>query len=247
VPLRALATFSAFHAAWIVATWHGDLVLTLLAVATAIAAGISLARPQLAAVSLAVFVLAMAYHAPNVPNHAFLVASMLVITIVFAPNAERGLPVLGSIVLGWAGAQKLLAGTWTQGQMLAFEVAHEGRFRTTLGWLASDAEIAAWRESGVFLASWPLTIVGWLVCLAELAVAVAIAVPRTRRLAALAGTVLCAGFAIVARELTFAMALFALFGFVASPNVFARGWPFVAAVLWSIALASRFSGIGGVH
>lgn len=245
-PLDALTGFMSFHAAWILTGWaiDGSRWLLIPAALTALFAALSLVRRTFAAGALAAFVGALVYVAPDVPNHAFLVAYVLAIS--FAPAADRGMIALAAIVFFWAGVQKLLAGTWTQGQMLAFVVAHEERFRAALGWLTREGELERWRSSGVYLASAPLAIVGWAVVLSEIAIAIAIAIPRTRKVAAVVGIAMSFSFAIVARELTFAMALAALLAFIAWPRALAVSWPFAAAALWSLIFVSRLLG-GGLH
>jgi hypothetical protein len=246
----ALARFTALHAAWLAASWSIERPLwtTLVAAIVALAAGVlAFRRPDGAHLmaALASLVVAAALRFPDVPNHAVAVALVLaVVAFVRREQAREHLAMVAVLILAWAGVQKLLAGTWTNGAMLAYEVAHEPRFAVALGPLVSEAERAAWVRAGVYAPSWPLVAIASFVWVGELVLAFAIALPRSRRGGAWVGLV---GFVLlvpIARELTFGMIMIALFAALALDRA-PRGWLALAALGWALALAARIGPLVG--
>jgi hypothetical protein len=193
---------------------------------------------------------------PVTPNHGYLLCAALGVGALFderrddeRASLEHGLVGLAAVVLFWSGAQKLLAGTWTGGQLWAYEIGRSPRFAGALGWLLSGEELRAVKGSGPFLASTPILIAGNGVWLLEIASGLGLlsSRARARRAAALAALALLFAIEAVARESVFGIVMAALL--LPATGVKLRAvWLWWLVPLELLAIAGRLSLVpGGFH
>ncbi|MEM7349991.1 MAG: hypothetical protein AAF657_04240 [Acidobacteriota bacterium] len=129
---------------------------------------------------------------PAVSNHFFLVFSCLLLLSLLdlrrPDDALMGLQAcrwLALIVLFYSGLQKVLYGTYFQGQLLAWTIAHDGRFQAAFGHIVPADEMARLQglanTAGPFVAEWwPLIAISNFTYLFELAAPILLLYPRTR-------------------------------------------------------------------
>ena len=165
---------------------------------------------------LCAFVSALVF--PLVPNHGYVLCIALLIGAFFDPDEpiervvmEDGFRRLSVIVWFWSGMQKVLSGTWSHGQFLAYEVGHSPRFGKIFGALVSSAEQRVFRLDGPFVGNAALSILSNLVWIMEIGVGLALlSDTRFRHRAAIVGIGLLVAVEVVARESIFGILMVAL-------------------------------------
>ncbi len=193
---------------------------------------------------------------PDVPNHGYVLCFALGIGALFHDElpAERalldqGFRQLGAIVLFWSGVQKLLAGTWTQGQLLAYEIGQGPRFNGVLGWLVPSAEHQAYRGAGPFLGNTTLVLLSNAIWIMEIALGLALLSShlRIRRGAALLTIFVILGIEVAARESVFGILMLALL-LPAIDLQFRARWLWLLVPIELLAIGGRLSLVpGGFH
>jgi hypothetical protein len=156
---------------------------------------------------------------PEVPNHGYLFCLALLIAASFDTKSpiERSVMTesfrfLAAIVWFWSGVQKSWSGTWTHGQLLAYEIGHSQRFKYMLGWLTNRAERRALHTDGPFLGNTSLTLLGQSIWILEVAIGIGLLVlpHRFRKHCIGAAIALLIGIEIIARESVFGILMIAL-------------------------------------
>jgi hypothetical protein len=209
---------------------------------------------RLASFFLCAFAAALLF--PAIPNHGYVLCVALFVGAIYDTEhpGERlamsdGFRYLGAIVLFWSGVQKLLGGTWTQGQLLAYEIGHSSRFSGLFGWLVTRSERHAFRTNGPFLASGPLVVVSNLVWVLEIAVGLGLLSghARRRKTAAVVALIVLVGIEVVAREGVFGILMAALLLSAADARLRAR-WLWFVVPIELLAIGGRLSLVpGGFH
>ena len=177
-------------------------------------------RFRLARVMAFLLFLLLAVHLfPEVPNHGYLFCLALLIAASFDISSaiERSVMTenfryLAAIAWFWSGVQKAWSGTWTHGQLLAYEIGHSQRFKYMLGWLTTRAERRALYADGPFLANDALTLLGQLVWVLEISIGIGLLVlpPRFRKHCIWSAIGLLVGIEVVAHESVFGILMIAL-------------------------------------
>lgn len=156
---------------------------------------------------------------PLVPNHGYLFCFALFIGALFetASAIERsaiadGFRYLAAIVWFWSGVQKAWSGTWSHGQLLAYEIGHSPRFAPIFGWLTTRSERHAFRSDGPFIANATLSMVGCSIWILEIGIGIGLLLlpSRHRKHCTWAAMALLVGIEIVARESIFGVLMLAL-------------------------------------
>lgn len=193
---------------------------------------------------------------PLVPNHGYVFCLALLIGMSFQTTLtdERTCMVeafrnLAGIVWFWSGVQKAWAGTWTHGQLLAYEIGHSRRFGHMLGWLTTRSELRALRNDGPFWGNATLTVLGQSMWILEICVGIGLLVAplRVRKYCVWVAIGLLLGIEVVARESVFGILMLALL--VPSLDIQLRArylWLLVPIEL--LAIGGRLSIVpGGFH
>lgn len=193
---------------------------------------------------------------PTIPNHGYVLCVALLIGAIFDTeistervNMADGFRYLGAIVLFWSGVQKLLGGTWTNGQLLAHEIGHSPRFWQAFGWMTDRAERHAYRTSGPFLGNTSLMVMSHFVWILEIAVGLGLLTSRApmRKTAAIVALFLIAGIEVVAREGVFGIIMVALLLPVTNARFRAR-WLWLVVPIELLAIGGRLALVpGGFH
>ena len=206
VRLQALTAVLLVHACVETWSWVFELQsivagVVLLAIGFTASAGLWLVRGwRRTALLLAAAVTAIQIGAtfPYVANHTFLRLIVMLLLAVPNPQALRESRLVHAaigwttaIVLFYTGFQKILYGTYFHGQYLAYMISFTDRFKSAFAWLVPQAELTRLRAieapvpgSGPFTVDAPVfLILSNLVYVAEIALAVGLLWPRTRRMA----------------------------------------------------------------
>lgn len=167
---------------------------------------------------------------PQTGNHRYLELIFATLFALLDDELEeerrlllRSLRWMVLVVLFWSGVQKLVHGYWLDGQYLAFSLWREP-FRQALAPLLGVEELQRLTSftgavgDGSYRVSAPLfLVVSNLVWIAEIALAVLLYLPRTRRAAMIAACLVFVATEVVARELMFGVE------FLAAILLFDRG------------------------
>ncbi len=152
---------------------------------------------------------------PAVSNHFFLVFScLLLLSILDLEDCQEALLGLQAcrwltvIVLFYSGLQKVLYGTYFQGQLLAWTIAHDARFQAAFNKILpaeEAARLAALADTaGPFVSEWWLLLAmsnfTWVF---ELLAPFLLLYPRTRSATVLATILFLAAIETAAREILF--------------------------------------------
>lgn len=161
---------------------------------------------------------------PDASNHSFVEFLCLgAVTLLDLGNVEqrvilgRGLRGLLVIILFYSGLQKVLYGTYFDGQFLGHLIAAEDRFAYLFQWLLPGEEFARLRGLGGFPTVWgaplpdgsyrvdaPLLVAcSNLTYIAEMGLAILLLIPRTRTPAVWGTVLLIVAIELGAREITF--------------------------------------------
>lgn len=182
---------------------------------------------------------------PSTANHTYLgfyALTFLAICGTRTPGDRRLLLTawawLAVGVLGWAGLQKALHGTYFQGQFFAFSVAAGESTGDIVRWLVDATETARLESTDPYtpgagpfrLTSWPALIVSNAVWVLEILIALGLLVRRWRPTAALVGIALVASIQLGARELLYGLLLSALLLPQLRSNQVGRAVPVYAAI-----------------
>lgn len=158
---------------------------------------------------------AVAWLFPAVSNHFFLVCfCLLVLSTLDLERPAEALVGLGAcrwiaiIVFFYSGLQKVLYGTYFRGEMLAWAIAHDARFRTAFEPLMprdEAARLAALADTAGPFASewWPLILISNFVYLFEMLAPWLLLHRRTRSAAVAAILVFMVAIETGAREVLF--------------------------------------------
>lgn len=192
---------------------------------------------------------------PLVPNHGYVFCVALLVGAIFDVDTqvervatEDGFRRLAAIVWFWSGMQKVLSGTWSHGQFLAYEVGHSARFGKIFGALVSSAEQRIFRLDGPFMGNAALSNLSNLVWILEIGVGLALLFrTRFRHRAAIVGIGLLVAVEVVARESIFGILMVALL--VAQLDVrFRARWLWLLVPIEVLAIGGRLSFVpGGFH
>lgn len=193
---------------------------------------------------------------PTIPNHGYLLCIALLMGAMFDTDhpAEQltladGFRCLGAIVLFWSGVQKLLAGTWTHGQLLAYEIGHSSRFYQAFGGMISRAERHAFQTDGPFEGTTLLVVLSNATWILEIVTGLGLLAVhgRIRKVAAIVALMLLLVIELVARESVFGVLMVALLLPAADVRFRAR-WLWLVVPLELLAIAGRLSLVpGGFH
>lgn len=181
---------------------------------------VAVGRSQRLAVGLVAATLALeaALQFPETPNHLYLHA--FVATLTYCGDAGEGRERANAItalrwvllvVMGWAGAQKLVHGAYWHGEYLTYVTALKPFVRGMLGWTMAAEDLQRLVAFGVpstgdgpYRVDAPvLWIAGVVTWVAELGIAVGLLFRRSRVPAALAAFAVLAGIEVVMREFVF--------------------------------------------
>ncbi len=183
------------------------------------AAGLALRFQAARGVSFLACVLLTVHLFPLVPNHGYLLCLALFIGALFQTKSTREISAiveafryLAAIVWFWSGVQKAWSGTWSHGQLLAYEIGHSPRFAPIFGWLTTRSERHAFRSNGPFMANATLTMLGCSIWILEIGIGIGLLLlpSRYRKHCTWAAIALLLGIEIVARESIFGVLMLAL-------------------------------------
>ncbi len=210
-------------------------------------------RPRLAAgVAAALFACKLAIIFPQTPNHGLLelVCLLLVAALDIDDAGERKL--LGqslrwvtAIVLFQAGLQKVLYGTWFDGQFIGYMIAADDRFASAFRFLVSSEELARLKgHAALDAGSGPFSVDSLPVLLAsngtwifEMLAPIFLLVRRTRTIAAIASIVFVALIEAASRELLFGLLFINLLLLFPAGDWNRRAFPLLALAYLVLAAA----------
>lgn len=210
-------------------------------------------RPQLATgFAAALFGCKLTIIFPETPNHGLLelVCLLLLAALDVDDAGERKL--LGQslrwvtvIVLFQAGLQKVLYGTWFDGQFIGYMIAADDRFASAFGYVVSGEELARLKSYAALDAgSGPFSIDSLPVLLAsngtyifEMLAPILLLVRRTRTIAAIASMAFVAMVEAAARELLFGLLFINLILLFPAGDWHRRAFPLFALAYLVLAAA----------
>ena len=179
---------------------------------------------------------------PAVSNHFFLVFSCLLLLSILDLDKRRealvGLQAcrwLTLFVLFFSGLQKVLYGTYFQGQLLAWSIAHDARFATAFGYILPRDEAlrlqALANTTGPFSTDWwPLLAISNFTYLFEIAAPLLLLHPRTRSAAVAAAVTFVLLIETGAREYLFGCIFINLIFLFSRKNWYPILLPLTAAI-----------------
>ncbi len=203
-------------------------------------------------VAAALFAVKLAIIFPQTPNHGLLelVCLLLVAALDIDDAGERKL--LGqslrwvtAIVLFQAGLQKVLYGTWFDGQFIGYMVATDDRFASAFRFLVSGEELARLKGCAALEAgSGPFSVDSLPVLLAsngtyifEMLAPIFLLVRRTRTMAAIASMAFVALIEAASRELLFGLLFLNLLLLFPAGDWNRRAFPLLALAYLVLAAA----------
>jgi len=227
ITLRAFRLFLLFHVAtrtwfWFLREPHDDTAFRVaLAALLTLCALLAVRRRwqrRATVAALAVLACKLVDSFPSTSNHFFIEFLCVALLAAFDPaaNEERALCLVALrwvvvLVLFWTGLQKVLYGTYFDGQFLGFSIATRGSFADLFQWILPDEELRRLRElrpigvgSGPFAVQSPLA--WWVsngVYVFEIVTPALLLVRRTRPWAAAAVIAFTVMIEIGAREFLF--------------------------------------------
>jgi hypothetical protein len=267
VRLQTLATILLVHSA--AETWYWALtlevpntgVVVLAAMFTAFLALGQLPRYRRAALWLLTLTLAIqcCWTFPFIANHTFL-RLIVGFLLAFLGNGSLAERRLSQVAIGWTtvvilfytGFQKLLYGTYYQGQYLSYLISLSDRFRLVFATIVPADELQRLQAIGTpapgsgpyTVDSVPFLILANLVYLAEMGLAAGLVWHRTRRVAVFLTLGLMLTIELGARELFFGV-LFCNLILMLHPADLIRRWLPITLVIYGVALVMALLGIEG--
>lgn len=171
------------------------------------------ARPYCIAASLGVVSLWVALTWPSFANHALLEISILFLLLLCRGDealAMNGARWLTALVLFHSGFQKLVLGHYFNGELLGAMTAQYEKFNFFFRHFLSAGELARLEgmhgriHTGPYSISEPLfVLMSNAVWIGEMGIAIALMIPRTRKIGVWGGLALVVGIELGAREIIF--------------------------------------------